>query len=136
MRIVSSLEELLHLPRDRYVNGFGARMAVQLEIPGISRHALIHPQQRLNRLQLRCGCLAGAMALLATLAAGATYVYTQNASLISWHVLSQTGAVLLAAFVIGFVAKMAALTVTRWQFAHACRAQHHALSRIIQKPWS
>jgi hypothetical protein len=118
------------------VNGFGARMAVQLEIPEISRHSLINAQRPLNRLQSRCGCVAGAIAMLATLAVGTSSVYAQNAETLSWRVLPQAGAVLLAAFVIGFAAKMATLAATRWQFARACRAQHRALSCLIQQPGS
>jgi len=134
MRIVNSLDDLLRLPRDRYVNGFSARMAVRLEIPKVSRHSLIKAQRMLNRLQSRCGCVAGAIALLATLAVGASYVYAQNAETLSWRVLPQAGAVLLAAFVTGFAAKVATLAATRWQFACACRAQHRALSCLIQQP--
>ena len=136
MRIVRSLDDLLRLPRDRCVNGFGARMAVQLEILEVSRHSLINAQRLLNRLQSRCGCVAGAIAMLATLAVGASYVYAQNAETLSWRMLPQAGAVLLAAFVVGFAAKMATLATTRWQFARACRTQHRALSGLIQQPAS
>lgn len=80
--------------------------------------------------------MAGAIAMLATLAVGASYVYAQNAETLSWRMLPQAGAVLLAAFVIGFAAKMATLATTRWQFARACRAQHRALSCLIQQPGS
>ncbi|MEA2560113.1 MAG: hypothetical protein QOH06_1617 [Acidobacteriota bacterium] len=130
MRIVNSLDDLLDLPRDRYVNGFGVRIAVQLEIPALARHALIHSQRALNRLQSRCGCTAGAVAMLASLAVGAAYVYSQNASALSWRIVTQFAAVLLAAFFIGFVVKMLTLAVTRWQFAHECRVQHRALGRL------
>jgi hypothetical protein len=129
LRIVNSLDDLLRLPRDRYVNGFGARMAVQLEIPTLARHALIRAQRPLNRLQSRCGCVAGAIAMLASLAIGSAQVYISNAGTLSWHAVTQFSAVLLAAFVFGFAAKMITLIATRWQFAHECRVQYRALTR-------
>jgi hypothetical protein len=129
LRIVNSLDDLLHLPRDRYVNGYGARMTVQLEIPALSRHALIRAQRLLNRLQSRCGCVAGAIAMLASLAIGTAQVYIRNAGTLSWHVVTQTAAVLLVAFVFGFAVKMITLIATRWQFAHECRVQYRALAR-------
>ena len=128
MRIVNSLDDLLRLPRDRYVNGFGARMAVQLEIPTLARHALIRAQRPLNRLQSRCGCVAGAIAMLASLFVGTAQVYSRNAGTLSWHAVAQVGAVLLVAFVLGFAVKMITLAATRWQFARECRVQHRALA--------
>lgn len=109
MRIVSSLDDLLRLPRDRYVNGFGARMVVQLEIPGFARHVLLHAQRSLNRLQSRCGCMAGAIAMLVTLTSGAVQVYSQNAATFSWSVMTQ------------FAVAKAGLTkrATRHTFRHA-----------------
>ena len=129
MRIVNSLDDLLRLPRDRYVNGFGVRTAVQLEIPTLARHALIRAQRPLNRLQSRCGCVAGAIAMLASLAIGAVQVYIRNAGTLSWHAATQFAVALLAAFVFGFAVKMITLAATRWQFARECRVQYRALAR-------
>jgi hypothetical protein len=129
LRIVTSLDDLLRLPDDRRVNGFGTRMAVRLEIPTLSRHALIRAQRPLNRLQSRCGCAAGSIAMLASLAVGAARVYSQDPGAFSWRMAAQFAAVLLAAFLAGFVAKMTTLAATRWQFARECRAQYRVLMR-------
>ena len=124
---MNSFDELLRLPRDPRVNGFGARLPIRLEIPNLPRHGQIRAQRPLNRLQSRCGCVAGTVALLASLAAGAVLVYGRNADGLSWRLVLEAAAALIAAFVIGFAAKMLTLAATRWQFARECRVQHHAL---------
>jgi uncharacterized integral membrane protein len=134
MRVVNSLDELLRLPRDRRVNGFGAREPLQLEIPTLARAALIRAQGALNDLQERCGCLAGAAAMFVVLVFGVIEVFQRNVSLLAWRAISELGIVLVAAFVLGFVGKMAALAITRWQFAHRCRLEHRTLSRLLQPP--
>jgi hypothetical protein len=127
LRIVTSLDDLLRLPNDHHVNGFGTRMAVRLEIPTLTRHALIRAQRPLNRLQSRCGCAAGSIAMLASMAIGTAQVYSQGAGAFSWRMAAQFAAVLLVAFFVGFVVKMTTLAATRWQFARECRAQYRAL---------
>jgi hypothetical protein len=127
LRVIRSIDELLLLPSDRRVNGMGPREPIQLEIPGLARHAQIRAQQRLNRLQSRCGCVAGAVAMLASVALGALRVYTRHAGPPSWNLLWESLAVLVAAFTIGFVAKMSVLAVTRWQFAYECAVQCRVL---------
>jgi hypothetical protein len=105
----------------------GPREPVQLEIVDVARHPQIRAQQRLNRLQSRCGCAAGAVAVLASIAIGALRVYTRHAGAPSWSLLWECFAVLVAAFVIGLVTKLGVLVVTRWQFAYECRAQGRVL---------
>lgn len=128
MRIVCSIDELLRLPLDRRVNGLGPREPLQLEIPQLMRRDQIRAQSRLNRLQSRCGCLAGALALVASLAFGALYVHASSGGAFSWRLAWQSLLALLGAFVIGFIAKMLTLAITRWQFARECRRQYFALS--------
>ncbi len=130
MRIVRSIDELLRLSRDPAVNGIARRARVQLEIPQLTRHQQIAAQSRLNRMQSRCGCNAGAIALLATLVVGGMQVNAGTGGL-SWRFASQSAGVLVAAFCIGFVAKFATLAVTRWQFAYECRVQHRTLEQLI-----
>lgn len=131
MRIVNSLDELLRLPRDPRVNGLGARTRVQLEIPGLTRHALLHAQGSLNTLQARCGCFAGGLVTLGALIYGCSYVVRHQATLFSFGALRGLGITLLAAFFAGFIAKFLTLAITRWQFAWRCRAQHRALLREL-----
>lgn len=127
MRVIRSIEELLRLPGDRHVNGLGPREPIQLEIPGLARHPQVRAQQRLNRLQSRCGCATGAVAMLLSLVAGAMQVYGRHAATLSWILLWESLAVLVAAFAIGFAAKVGVLVLTRWQFAYECRVQFRAL---------
>ena len=132
MRIICSIEELLQLPRDRRVNGMGPREPIQLEIPGLARRDQIRVQQRLNRLQSRCGCATGAVMLLASVVVGGLRVYGRYGAAPSWSLLWESLAVLVAAFVIGFVSKMGVLAVTRWQFAYECRVQSRALGNATR----
>lgn len=134
MRLITSVDELLHLPGDPAVNGFGRRLTLRLEIPGISRRSLFHAQRRFNRLQARCGCVAGSITMLVTLVAGAAYIYVDNTGNFSWRILPQAAALLLTTFVLGFAAKMTTLAMTRWQFARSCRLQHRAWSDLVQQP--
>ena len=131
MRVVNSLDELLRLPRDPRVNGFGARTRVRLEIPELTRHALLRTQNSLNRLQSRCGCVAGGVVTLGMLVYGVIFAFQRNATWLSLHLLADLAMVLLVAFVSGFAAKMATLAVTRWQFTLRCRAQHGRLVQLI-----
>jgi nitrate reductase gamma subunit len=125
------LDELLRLPRDPRVNGFGARTRLQLEIPELTRHALMHAQESLNKLQSRCGCLAGGIATLGTLIYGVTRLAQRDPRWFSLQTLGEIALVLLFAFVAGFIAKMGTLAITRWQFAQRCRAQHSLLVREL-----
>jgi hypothetical protein len=132
VRVVNSLDELLRLPRDSRVNGFGVRTRVRLEIPDFTRHALLRTQNSLNRLQSRCGCVVGGVVTFAMLVFGVIYAFQRNSSWLSLHLLGDLALVLLIAFVSGFAAKMATLAITRWQFALRCRAQHDRLVQLIQ----
>lgn len=127
MRVINSLDELLRLPRDPRVNGFGARVPLRLEIPELTRHGLLRTQGTLNRLQSRCGCLAGALATLATLIAGITWLWRRDIDWLSWAALRGFALTFAAAFVAGLIAKFATLAITRWQFARRCRKQHRLL---------
>jgi len=144
MRTVSSLEQLAALPRDRTVNGFGSRARLRVEIPATSRHSLLRAERTLNRLQSRCGCVAGGVATLAALAAGIAALFLDGAFLDGtfldgtfldqtpawpWRLPARVLLVLVGAFALGLAAKFLTLAATRWQFAHACRVQHRALAR-------
>jgi hypothetical protein len=128
MRIVSSLDQLAALPRDRTVNGFGSRMPLRLEIPAVARHSLLRSERALNRLQSRCGCMAGAIATLTALGAGAVDLFRSGAPAWSWDLPARVLLVLAAAFLLGLAAKLVTLVATRWQFARACRLHVRALA--------
>jgi hypothetical protein len=132
MRVVRSLDELLRLPKDRYVNGFHTRVPLALEIKGLARPAQLRAQESLNGLQERCGSLAAAAIMFLALLLGVVKVLHANPSLLSWRALLELAAVLIAAFALGIMAQWVALAVTRWQFAHRCREQHRELSRLLQ----
>ncbi len=127
MRVINSLDELLRLPRDPRVNGFGARAALRLEIPELTRHALLRAQGTLNRLQSRCGCLAGALATLITLGVGVRWLWRSDLDWTSWAAVRALVLLVAAAFIAGFTAKFTTLAITRWQFARRCRRQHRLL---------
>jgi hypothetical protein len=128
VRVINSLDELLHLPRDSRVNGFGVRSPVRLEIPDAPRHALIRAQESLNALRSRCGCVAGGIATSMTLV-GAVVLAVQHNAWFSLGLLGDIALGVFAAFTAGLVAKLATLLVTRWQFASRCRAHHRHLIR-------
>jgi hypothetical protein len=134
MRIVSSLEQLAALPCDRAVNGFGPRTRLRLEIPAASRQSLLRAERALNRLQSRCGCVAGGIATLSVLAAGIAALFLGDTFLDdtlvwSWRLPARVLLILVGAFALGLAAKFLTLAATRWQFARACRVQHRALAR-------
>lgn len=128
MRTVSSLEQLAMLPRDRAVNGFVRRTPLRLEIPHVARHGLLRAERALNRLQARCGCVAGGLATLAALAAGIV-VLADGGLDWSWRLPLQVAAWLGLAFIAGLAGKFLVLALTRWQFARTCRVQHRRLLR-------
>jgi hypothetical protein len=129
MRIVSSLDQLAALPRDRSVNGYGARTPLRLEIPAVTRHSLLRVERALNRLQSRCGCMAGAIVTLIALGAGAIDLVRSGALAWSWDLPIRGLLVLAGAFLLGLAAKFATLAATRWQFTRACRLHVRALAR-------
>ena len=129
MRIVSSLDQLVALPRDRSVNGYGARTPLRLEIPAVTRHSLLRAERALNRLQSRCGCMAGAIVTLIALGAGAIDLVRSVALAWSWDLPIRALLVLAGAFLLGLAAKLLTLAATRWQFARACRVHARALAR-------
>jgi hypothetical protein len=129
MRIVSSLDQLAALPRDRSVNGYGARTPLRLEIPAVTRHSLLRAERALNRLQSRCGCMAGAIATLIAIGAGAVDLFRGDALAWSWDLPARVLLLLTAAFLLGLAAKIFTLAATRWQFARACRLHVRALAR-------
>lgn len=130
MRVVNTIDELLKLPADRCVNGFRARTPVKLEIPDLSTHVQTGAQEALNGLQARGGSLAGAVFMFLTLLYGVTQVFRRTDSLLSWQAWLGLAAVLVISFGVGFVAKYAALLVTRWQFKRLCRAYYRLLSAM------
>ena len=133
MRIVHSLDELLELPREPGVNGYGTREALRLEIPSLASDASTRAQESLNRLQDRCGSLAAAGVMLVMLVAGVFNVFQRNATFLSLSALAELAAVVVISFCFGALAKMMALSFTRWQFARRCREQYEVLSRQLQR---
>jgi hypothetical protein len=128
MRTVHSLDELLVLPRDRRVNGFRARTEVRLDIPDITRPALVRAQDALNELQESGGSIAGAMCTLAMLVYGVVLVLQRHDSLLTVRAAGEMLAVLGLSFALGFAARFASCVHTRWQFTRRCRALHRALA--------
>jgi hypothetical protein len=131
MRIVHSLDELLQLPGEPTVNGFRAREALRLEIPRIAPDISTRAQDSLNRLQERCGSLAASSVMFLTLVVGVLKVFHRHPTM-TWRAVTEFAAVLLVSFLLGAIAKMVALAITRWQFTRRCRAQHAQLSRLVQ----
>ena len=129
MRDIISLDELLKLPRDSRVNGFGFRTPVRLEIPGFSRHLQIRAQESLNALRTRCGCIAGGVVTSMAVIAAVVLPLQWNATWLSWLTLREIALGLIAAFFAGLLAKLGTLVITRWQYAHRCRLHHSRLIR-------
>ena len=128
MRIVHSLDELLILPSDQRVNGFRARTEVQLEIPEITRSALVRAQDALNELQERGGSLTGAVCTLLTLVYGVVLVIQRHDSLLSMRAAGELFAAVGLSLAVGFAARFASCMHTRWQFRRRCRELHRELS--------
>jgi hypothetical protein len=133
MRIVHSLDELLELPREPAVNGYGAREALRLEIPRLTSDATSRAQESLNRLQERCGSMAAAGVMLVMLIGGVFNLFQRNATILSVRALAELGVIVVLSFCFGALAKMIALSVTRWQFARRCREQYDMLSRLLER---
>jgi len=131
MRIVHSLDELLQLPLEPGVNGYRAREALRLEIPRLSSDVSSRAQDSLNRLQERCGSLAASSVMFLTLVVGVFKVFDRNSTFLSWGAVLEFAVVLLVSFGMGALAKMAALAVTRWQFARRCREHYEKLSQLV-----
>jgi len=133
MRIVHSLDELLDLPREPAVNGYGAREALRLEIPRLASDATSRAQESLNRLQERGGSAAAAGVMFVMLVAGVFSVFQRNTTMFNLGALTELAVVVVISFCFGALAKMVALSVTRWQFARRCREQYEVLSRVMQR---
>jgi len=133
MRIVHSLDELLDLPREPAVNGYGAREALRLEIPRLASDATGRAQDSLNRLQERGGSAAAAGVMFVMLVGGVFSVFQRNASMLNLNALAELAAVVVISFCFGALAKMIALSVTRWQFRRRCHEQYDVLSRLMQR---
>jgi hypothetical protein len=134
MRVVNTLDELLALPSDRYVNGFRKRVPVRLEIPALTKPVLVRAQFALNELQERCGSAGAAGFMFVTLLYGVVQVFQRHTSLLSWNAAFELAVVLGLSFAAGAAGKFVALAITRWQFAHRCRAQYRRLSETLQAP--
>jgi uncharacterized integral membrane protein len=131
MRIVHSLDELLHLPQEPGVNGYRAREALRLEIPRLASDVSSRAQDSLNRLQERCGSLAASSVMFLTLVVGVFKVFDRNTTFLGWRAVFEFGVVLAVSFCLGALAKMAALAVTRWQFTRRCREHYEKLSQLV-----
>jgi hypothetical protein len=114
------MQDLEALPGDRYVNGLLVRDRVAFEIPNLARRDQIRWENLLNRYQLRCGCVAGAVCLLITLMAGGVYLVSTTDTVFSLEFLGHAVLIFLAAVIFGFLGKLVALEITRIQFARAC----------------
>jgi hypothetical protein len=134
MRIVHSIEELLDLPDDDSVNGFRSRQALRLEIPTLAHDVLDDAQEALNRLQERGGSLVAAGVMFVALVSGVLKVFHRNASMLSGQALLELLVVLLVSFMLGTLARGAALAITRWQFGRRCREQYEELARQLREP--
>jgi hypothetical protein len=121
MAILRSPADLETLPQDRRVNGITRRDRVTFEIAAFARKDQLRWERALNRYQRRCGCMAGAACLLLTGIAGGVYLISVNPSLFSFGFLGRLLLVLLIAAAAGMAGKLAALELTRLQFARACR---------------
>ena len=128
--LVSSPSQLLLLPRDWRANGLGPRAMVMIDIPGLPRRPQLRAQHLLNRLQSRCGCVAGSVASLLSLIAGVTYVAMSNDRLMAIGTLRQTIVVVLVSLTLGLLVKIATLFITRVQFTRLCRVQHEILAGL------
>ena len=133
MRIVHSLDELLELPREPGVNGYGSREALRFEIPKLASDASTRAQDSLNRLQDRCGSLAAAGVMLVMLVAGVFNVFQRNPTILTLRAIAELAAVVVISFCFGALAKMVTLSFTRWQFARRCRDVYEELSRLLQR---
>jgi hypothetical protein len=133
MRIVHSLDELLDLPREPGVNGYGARETLRFEIPRLASDASTRAQDSLNRLQDRCGSLAAAGVMFVMLVAGVFNVFQRKPTIFSMSALAELAAVVVISFCFGALAKMITLSFTRWQFARRCREQYEELSQLLQR---
>ncbi len=125
--VIQSADDLRRLARDPRVNGLFLRNALAVRVPGMTLRDQLRLERALNRYQSRCGCTAAAACFLTVLVAGGMYAATANGGLLSFGFLRDAAAVLVAAFALGFVAKLVALQVTRWQFAAACRRRESEL---------
>jgi hypothetical protein len=129
--LVRSPDQLLRLARDSGANGFGPRPRIVIDIEGLPRHAQLRAQQLLDRLQSRCGCVAGGIATLLSLVAGLVWMFERGAPAISLGTAGHLLAVLALSFIAGLIAKLATLAVTRIQFARQCRLHHASFCRLL-----
>lgn len=125
MRVITTLDDLLRLPRDRSVNGLGARARIRLDIPGFTRHAQLVAQESLNALQSRCGCVSGGIVTLVALVIGSIVITRTHTTFFA--TLRDAALWLVIAFVAGLIAKLGTLLFTQWQFTFRCRAHHRRL---------
>ncbi len=127
MRVVHSIRELEALGHDRAANGLLERSPVSLSIPGLEQSHRIRIEQALNRFQSHCGCEAGALVFLVAVVIGGVRIALASPNLLSVGFVLDVAGALLAAFAIGFLAKLAAMAVTRLNFASACTRFAHEL---------
>jgi hypothetical protein len=131
LTLVRSLDQLLLLPRDPRVNGFGPRSPVRIGISGLSPPERVRAERALNRLQSRCGCVAGGVTSLAAVTLGIAHVYWQAPPLLGWATVRQMIVVLALSIAAGLLAKLMTLLVIRVEFERECRVQHKLLSRLV-----
>ncbi len=129
LTLVRSLDQLLLLPLDPGVNGFGPRSPVRIAIAAVPPPERLRAERALNRFQSRCGCLAGGLTSLGVVTSGLALIYWQAPMLAGWATTLQVIAVLVLGIAAGSLAKLATLLVVRIQFRRECRLQHDRLSR-------
>jgi hypothetical protein len=120
MRVVYSIRELEALGRDRAANGLFERSPISLSISGLEQSHRVRIEQALNRFQSHCGCEVGAFVFLAAVVFGGVRIALASPNLLSIGFVLDVAGALLAAFAVGFLAKIAAMAVTRLRFASAC----------------
>jgi len=128
--VIRSIDDLRRLPHDRRVNGFGPRSTLALRLRGLAVQDQLRLERTLNRYQSRCGCVAGAACFIAAVATGGVYLAMANDTFSFFGLLGDATTILLAAFLLGLIGKLAALGVTRLQFAAACRRFARELSEL------
>ena len=127
MRVVHSIRELEALGHDRAANGLLERSPISLSIPGLEQSHRIRIEQALNRFQSHCGCEAGALVFLMAVVMGGVRISLASPDLLSLGFVLDVAGALLAAFAVGFLAKLAAMAVTRLKFTSACAQFAHEL---------
>jgi hypothetical protein len=121
MIVVARISDLRALGQNRSVNGLLSREPITLALPDIDDTRRVLAAEALNRFQSRCGCEAGAAVTLAALAGGLWLAARVSPQPLSFVFVFNVALALVSAFVIGLIAKLAAMAMTRLEFSRFCR---------------